>query len=108
MRRVVIAIASAFSILYLATWLLGVPAVRGALPHLVAAELRRVVRPAERATVEDLLRTHPPIVQTGSVYAAFPGVVVATFDLELGQRYFPAETRVIVWFGVGAKLLNVR
>ncbi len=108
MKRIATRVALAVGVLYLATWIFGVPAVRRAVPQLLAKELASSTPPQERNSLTQLLRAHPPVVEFRKIYVAFPGIVVAHFDVQLGKRYFPGETRVVVWFGGGASLLNGR
>ena len=109
MRRLGFGLVIAVAVGYIATWLIGVPAVRAAVPGLIAQELRTSPRDAaDRREVNAVLAAYPPTVEFHRVYAVFPGIVVANFDLQLGKRYLPQETHVILWFGVGLRFLDVR
>ena len=108
MKRFAVATAIAAIALYLATWLFGVPAARASLPVLVTKELQKSIRPSERREVTELLRRYPPEIHVNSIYAVCPGFVIANFDVGLGKRYVPGDTRGIIWFGFGTAFAKPR
>ena len=109
MKRVAFGLVIALAVGYIGTWLIGVPAVRAAVPGLITQELRTSARDAaDRRQLDAVLAAYPPAVEFHKVYAVFPGIVVANFALQLGKRYLPQETHVILWFGVGLRFLDVR
>ena len=108
MRRKLLWFLGVATALYVATGLVGVPAVVQQLPTLESRQLLAAARASGRATDRDIeqLTAARVEVHVHSAFAVFPFVVRVTYDAVIGNRGLPGTTREVLWFGFGARFLT--
>ena len=108
MRRKLLWFVGVATALYVATGLVGVPAVVQQLPTLESRQLLAAARASGRATDRDIeqLTAARVEVHVHRAFAVFPFVVRVTYNSVIGKRGLPGTTREVLWFGFGARFLT--